>query len=395
MDSSIRIIIVLIFILLSVGCKDKKTNIHEGLQLKDGGKIIRLNPEKGRTIKLSEIVDEIQIVFLESSEDAVLSNIDKIEMDNDLFFILNAHDKLVYVFDADGNFKNKIGSIGQGPGDVLYPACFAINRQEKEIWLTSNFQFICKYDYNGSFLNREPLRKPLNLFFRDFYIDDNKDIYFHTSKFINYAPNNDFLCWNFWIMTPDQEFKTYFPYSSEVYPNGGSYFETFTPFGKSGDNIRYHYAFNDTVFIVDKYIVRPLYIIDFGEKKCPVDLSSISGDNASEYIFNSNYATFLNNVVETDNSIMFKYVITRQKYNVFYNKNSNNMVEGILENDILGAEIMILNSFNNKFTGYINANDISIKELASKYINANVLDKLKALNEADNPILIEIKLKDF
>jgi ATP-dependent DNA helicase RecG len=50
---------------------------------------------------------------------------------------------------------------------------------------------------------------------------------------------------------------------------------------------------------------------------------------------------------------------------------------------------------NNKLLGYMNASDIKAGEKAHNFLGKGIIDKLKEINEDDNPVLIEIELKSI
>ncbi|MCD7974051.1 MAG: 6-bladed beta-propeller [Candidatus Azobacteroides sp.] len=167
---------------------------------------IDLSPEKNKKIILSEIIQTIDVIPLKISDQLLIGGISKIAVDENCFFILNEYDKLVYVFDKEGRFLNKIGARGNGPGEVQFSQCFAMDKLRKEVWLADNHLFLKKYDYNGNFREQERF----SLFYKDFHIGSTGEKYFHASKMTNFKPNGDPGCWNLFVSDLSDQLVTYF-----------------------------------------------------------------------------------------------------------------------------------------------------------------------------------------
>jgi hypothetical protein len=57
------------------------------------------------------------IIPLETTDDCLIANIDKIEIKNNRIYIMDQLAQSVYVFDMDGKYLDKIHKHGQGPGE--------------------------------------------------------------------------------------------------------------------------------------------------------------------------------------------------------------------------------------------------------------------------------------
>jgi hypothetical protein len=374
-----------------LSCNNKDRKIEEGkISLKDAS-IIYLKPDISKKIYLSDIVKKINFIPLETTEESFLGEINKIEYDDDQYFILNNFDKLIYMFDLNGNFKTRIGRIGDGPGELQYPECFALNRDSKEVWLTNNFHSILKFNYKGEYKESQSI----NIFFKDFCIYNNY-IYLHTSKKANFDNHNKQICYNLWINNIKNEITTYFPYNPILYPNGGTYYDTKIPFCETEGSIIYSYVFSDTIYSIDKNILNLKYIVDF-QNRISKKISNLSGEDVMNYLNqNSTNACYLQNVVETFSFLRFNYALNMELYDVFYDKKHKKLIEGKLIDDILGSNLIILYAQDDKFVGYVNAFDVDIQEKAKDFLNEDSLYKLSNMNNDEhNPILFEFELKSI
>lgn len=73
---------------------------------------IHLEPRIEKVNKLSEVIDSVFIIPLETCEEALLATISKLECDDNLYFVQNSRDNLVYVFDSNGKFVRQIAKKG-------------------------------------------------------------------------------------------------------------------------------------------------------------------------------------------------------------------------------------------------------------------------------------------
>jgi len=381
----------MLFSFFILSCNNKERKIEEGEIILENTSLIYLKPDTSKYIYLSDITKKIKIIPLETTNDSFLGKISKIEYDDDHYFILNNFDKLVYVFDLNGKFKTRIGNVGNGPGEIQYPECFALDRDLKEVWVTNNFRSIFKFNYSGKYKES----RPINVFFSDFCIAD-AYTYMHTSKRANYDSHNDQIAYNLWVENVQNEITTYFPFDPVLYPNGGIYYETKTPFCRVGESIIYSYAFNDTIYSIDKETLTPKYIIKF-PNSISEKISTLAGEDVMDYLKqNPQNACYLQNVVETTSFLRFNYVLNMELYDVFYDKKQEKQIEGKLIDDILGSNLTVLYARDDKFVGYVNAFDIDIKEKAKDFLDGSSLYDLEHMNnEEHNPILFELEIESI
>lgn len=376
---------------ISFSCSiPKKDIMNKGITL------IQLSPEKNRKFYLSEIVDSISFIPLETSNQSLLTDISKIDYDDGHYFVLNSQDKLVYTFDKDGNFKSIIANRGNAPGEILYPQCFAIDKVKKEIWLTNNNSFY-KYNYTGKYLGN----KPYSLAFSDFCIEKSGNIYFYTGKDNNSHIMDGSLTGNITMLTPEGKKKTWFKSQAALQnkPNEPVMsFSTRIPFTEQSDGkITCHYALSDTIYsIIEDHII-PSYVINFGKNKSRIDLDQISGIDVEKYIqIHPNTNWYVREAIETSNILRFTYNFGFKSYaDVYYNKHNGHILEGMPINDLLGGYIKIIGCNGNKIIGSISATDIQLSTNLSSFISQEEISILKKITPESNPVLILFTLKDF
>lgn len=116
-----------------------------------------LNTDLPLKITISDIVDSIVYVPL-STDDCLLSYIEKVQYDSCFYFIKDARG--LYVFDESGNFVSEIGRKGQGPKEYLYINAFYLDKKKKNVCIISYpDRKLLTYSYSGNFLSVSRLVK--------------------------------------------------------------------------------------------------------------------------------------------------------------------------------------------------------------------------------------------
>lgn len=114
--------------------------------------------ELQESVKFSEIFDDIQYISLETNEACYLSFLHQIQFDDLLIFFQDFNKNEVFVFDMLGHFKNRIGIIGKGPGEIIAYADFILDKEKNQIEIldAAKAQVII-YSYSGKFLGTKNL----------------------------------------------------------------------------------------------------------------------------------------------------------------------------------------------------------------------------------------------
>lgn len=114
-----------------------------------------------RETKLSELVEDFQIIRFENKEEAFFKPWWLYFSDN--YICVRQDGGVVKLFDKTGKFIADIGGIGQGPGEYKFVTDIAIDEKGKSIYITQIIgQSILKYDLNGNFSREIDLGERLN-----------------------------------------------------------------------------------------------------------------------------------------------------------------------------------------------------------------------------------------
>ena len=135
-----RKIIVVLLVFLFTGCKENKKN--------DAESILTFRKENAITLKNSGLFVNKTIVPLEikeykSEEHSLINKGATVYKDDENLFVYSRD--LAYPilrFDTEGNFKNKIGSFGNGPNELVNVMDIVINREKSIIEVLTNEKIV-------------------------------------------------------------------------------------------------------------------------------------------------------------------------------------------------------------------------------------------------------------
>jgi hypothetical protein len=112
--NDMRFLIVFINLMFLLSCGSNKSNILSNVN------VVELDNKSRRDIQLSDYIDTMQIIKLETSENVLLGSlIRNIQIFDNKLYILDFTASSLFVFNDTGKFVNKIYSVGQGPGEYL------------------------------------------------------------------------------------------------------------------------------------------------------------------------------------------------------------------------------------------------------------------------------------
>lgn len=114
-----------------------------------------------KEMKLSELVEDFQIIRFENKEEAFFKQSWLYFSDN--YICVKQEGNAAKLFNKTGKFINNIGEIGQGPGEYKFVYDIVIDEKGKSIYLTSLVgESILKYNMSGEYLGEIDLGARLN-----------------------------------------------------------------------------------------------------------------------------------------------------------------------------------------------------------------------------------------
>ena len=209
--------ILLLLIITLLGCS---SNMKQEPISKSGIPVINLSEDVSTvpSLLLSEVAEKLEIVPLEMTDESVLSDITEMQVTDHNIWIDHGREFSIYRFSRTGKFLNKIGSIGQGPGEYTNYSTFLVDEDKKEVYIIANTNGVLAYDFEGNFKRKiVDIQMILQLFSSpyDQYILNNQK-FFATQNFGLYRPIDKDSLWSFVSLGDDFQKKKYFKNPAHV-----------------------------------------------------------------------------------------------------------------------------------------------------------------------------------
>jgi hypothetical protein len=233
-------ILVLMVYLTSCDHPEKST---DPLSLKR----IEVSPDPTK-FTLSQIVDSIQFVVLETDPDALIGTTSKLLVTDSAIYVMeNYQRKSVLAFNRQGDFLYRVGRQGKGPGEFTDLDDICINKQNQCVVSDFSGKKILFFDNHGAFI-----REIKPTFYPSKIGCINNDLYVVTSYFPNSLIN---------ILSMG---GTSTPVKFKDDPDFRSYDHTLR---ESPQGFYFQQYLDDTVYKIDNEEIKPCYLVDFGERK--------------------------------------------------------------------------------------------------------------------------------
>ncbi|MFI3263405.1 MAG: 6-bladed beta-propeller [Rikenellaceae bacterium] len=155
MKNKLKYILIILPLIVSSCSRQNQKHIDNNIALEE-----LILQEKSES-KLSLMYDSVQYIALETSESSILSGMISLAYidDEDIFIKSN---KLMYRFNKDGSFGNKIGAVGQGSNEYIIPYKFQFDNKNNQVIVLVENNSIQFWDYNGTFCQEINLNSDLN-----------------------------------------------------------------------------------------------------------------------------------------------------------------------------------------------------------------------------------------
>ena len=128
---------------------------------------------------LSEAIEKLDIVPLEMTDQSMLGEIRRIQVTEHDIWIHDFNKFYIYRFSRTGKFLNRIGSIGQAPGEYVNFSTFLVDEYKEEVYIVSNNNGILVYNFKGEFKKKIVDQQIINNLFSSVY----SQYVLHNGKF--------------------------------------------------------------------------------------------------------------------------------------------------------------------------------------------------------------------
>ena len=323
-DNNMRILLKHASLFLAISVIISCSSSEQSNNCSMGAKIIRIDPNsrQRRELTLSEIIDSITYIPLETNENCLLGTIhwdDFIYSDNYILLMPKVDNK-IYLFDKTGHFIAQIGDVGAGPGEYLRYSAQLARIDEKNnqliIYVTPPKQAMY-YDLNGKFI------ESITLLFDDIP----GLISFHHSFYLHKKENYGRVPYTYTVLDTDFNIIT-----KNVKPVNYSWkdylaYPAVPLFSQYTYNKQVHIResmLNDTLYVInDDFSFAPKYIINSGKYDVSVDLRSDDGFRFAKEVRN---CVILHSMFETDDYLFLLYEYQTKRIPCYYHKRENKVI---------------------------------------------------------------------
>lgn len=392
----------LILLLLGVlGCSTEKGSEVESNHDLD---IINIDPSSAKSVKLSDLYAQVDLIKLETNPKGLLGEITKlIATESFLYFVSN---NALYVFDRRGDFKFNIKRPGKGPGEYLAISDAIVDEDSGcIIFYDSQSKKILTYSSRGDFI--EDWDTGLHGF--AFTKMDDASYALYTGSLASYRLN---ITSKLNGKIGEQFFK--------VKENESQFLHLgdLTNFSEHNGNVSFLYSFNDTIYTLQNDKVSPRMFVDFGEKKLPASFLENTYNDVRDFLETckeTNYAFRIIGFYESDGHIVFSFMYQKEIVHAYYEKGAKAMVVNEFKNDLLFDGLSVPASFDNlpkatfenEFYTIVNSYEfVSNIEAIKTEMSAeewedftlkhpDVISLYQASRIDDNPIIMVGKIKKF
>jgi hypothetical protein len=393
----VRKILIGVICFVCISCNRKESNYNNEIE------VIKINPlEAKEEINLSEFVDSVKYIKLQTDSNCILGRIALLIIKQKYIYVCDVGQMIIFMFDKNGKYVSKLDKRGKGPGEYWQIAGVFIDDDEKFIEVLNINGSLLKYS-NISF-NLLEKRSIDRVFANSFRKIDDK-YYFATQQIkntFNKKPTNA----NILIVKNGKIIKTLFDKDINTNNIGYSPFlESFTINDKK--ELFVSIMYDNTFYKLQDMNAFPVFTVDFGNYGIDNSIGLKSMQEQMQYLRKNTVGKAFFPVLNINNSgiVAFTYCFSEDKdrtvgYEFIKLKRNNKVFHTKrIKNDITDFPSYIsLSSSSGQMCHEIWYNDylVSIVQPANMLTYGNGKNEIKGLGivtAEDNPIIVLMKLK--
>ncbi len=368
--------------------------------------VIKLPLEKSNmNLKMSDVVDSICYVSLETDTVCLVGQIDKlIPMDTAFIVVDKDIARSIYVFNREGRFIRKIGKSGPGPEEYLGIEDVCLDQEKGQIVILDlKSKHFLIYSLEGEFV------KSIRFDFYAYdieYVGEDK-----IAVFLNYGNNASFEKAGNIPTLGIYDLKKEKVVELCAYANekirSGSMLNLSENFSSDGMETLFVLPINDTIFNVNSDGISPKYLLDFGSEQRELQKEYISclikdQPNAIQgaKIVKEMGLAQVAGLAITEKNQLFSYQRDGQIFMAIQNKKTGH-VKSLQVSDMssLVSDMDYVTLFvpygTDKDNMYLMVNPYALSELSPDK-QTKQIEVLKAsFSEENNPIIAVARMKDF
>ncbi len=353
---------------------------------------VNVNTTVQDSLNLESYVKNIEFVLLETNSEAMIENIDKLEIEVDNIFVFDKKQRTIFIYSSSGKFLKKISKVGKASDEYFRIDDFYIDKSGEFIYILDTIRKrVLKYDFNAKLVTSYKL----DFYAESFYKLEDGSYVFSVSG----NDCNDAFCDK--VIFCDANFKvieTFVPILSKF-----KGFSIETPTGRliSSSNDHFKYIdIDDMIYSFKGNHLNEIMRVDFMNDNLDLSFYDNKFGDAGEFlnaVINQKNPNWIHHYLENDLFIVFKYFKNRKTYSYIYSKESKKgMVLRKRDSDFISISPLFLK--DNTFFEY--RDPIALLQKAGQStssIDSLLYAKLKQefplINETSNPLIIKYSVE--
>lgn len=377
----VHLTILIVFLLLT-SCNE--VNIDD-----NNIEIIKVEHSDAEIINHIDFFENVEYTILETSQNSIIHNIDRLYFFEDEIFILDKKQKTIFVFALDGRYIRKIGRIGRGPEEHMQIGDFSIDEENKEIIASMEIpKMVYRYDLSGNFINSFKVN---DCYGAHVSVIGHKIVLAGVNEKLKYVIHEYDKFTGVFLKSTFEKCR-----NSYNYPMISGMKPTLVKSNRS----YFNQPLDRTVIFLDDEVNKSKYLIDFGKGNLPNCINNeLINFDIIGYCFKNNYKTLINGFRENDTYIFFRFEPISF---VLYNKETKDTkVFSQIEDSNIGVSIYDIFPHDGSFNGIVSIMEpmriifrAELLERSNIEISDSVLYQLRDLvSESDNPILLRYSFR--
>lgn len=259
---------------------------------------IRLDIDKKvKTFPLSQIVDSIQYIKLETPNEHTIGEVNKILSFKNQYFISDYNNSL-FCFDRNGKFKYRVARQGKGPGEYIKLTDFTIDSVKNQLILSDDLKLIFNALADGSFVFEYRSPSPS---YKMEYIGNNQ-IFLDAAYNTNPTLTEDHTLHSFLISDGGVIKAKYYPYSEDI-RSVVRFYNKMPQFFRYRNELLFSPLLINEVYALTEGQIHCKYTVDYGNYSIPRDV--LNPNNILKFLAEKNEYALLCEAIETDAFIVF------------------------------------------------------------------------------------------
>ena len=371
MKSFKSLLCLLVSILFLSNCHNDKKSKEEVPTLKITSDLMQ------HKIKFSDLIRDYKFIPLETTDECLIGQVDKIFLKDDKFYIFDSKKtKAILIFSLQGKFIGKISKMGRGPGEFAHAIDFCIEPSTNNIAILDE-NYLKYYKDDGTFVKKTLLP----YFGEKFEFPDKGHIAFY-----NREPGQRLIITD----TLGKIEKSYFEYIKETIVL------LHIPFIQSPkEGLLYLTNLDYTIYKITGNQLSPHFKIDFGNHMFTSEnLPELRENRRNEdKFYNINY------YFESPNTIFIIFLYNRTSYLLIVNKKTNKTIVinyNDIDNNVTFTKrlplIRMVDS-TDTFVSYFDSNTFITDPTQIKTSSVELMEIITNSKPTNNPVLFLFKFK--